>query len=75
AHRRAEATADRWAGRVLVEFGLTEAAAARAIATWLKNGVLEEFGFRDTAQRKNRRGLRVNDAKRPTMTTRTEQTA
>jgi len=37
------------------------------LAVWLKSGLLEEFEYRDPVQRRARRGLRVNDAKRPTM--------
>jgi hypothetical protein len=58
---------ERWAGRVLEGFGLTPGAAARVLAQWLRNGVLTEVEYRDPAQRRTRRGVRVNDAKRPTV--------
>ena len=75
-HRRGEGPADRWAGRVLQRHGLTESVAGRVIAVWLKNGLLEEHEYRDPVHRRARRGLRVNDAKRPTMRTeRREQDA
>lgn len=58
---------ERWAGQVLVDIaGLTEAQAAQVIATWLREGVLEQASFRDEAQRKMRLGLRVVAARRPT---------
>ena len=67
AHKRGDGRADRWAGRVLERYGLAEAVAGRVLAVWLKSGLLEEFEYRDPVQRRARRGLRVNDAKRPTM--------
>ena len=69
AHRRGPEVSERWAGRVLERFGLDEGMAARVLAQWLRNGVLEETDFRDPQQRRARRGLKVNDAKRPTMGT------
>ncbi len=68
AHRRGAEVSDRWAGRVLEGFGLDEATAARVLAAWLRSGVLEETEYRHPQQRRSRRGLKVNDAKRPTMT-------
>ena len=51
---------DRWVGRVLIDrCGLDEAAAARAVAAWLRDGVLEEWPYRDPHQRKRRFGVRV----------------
>ncbi len=65
AHRRGLGAA-RWAGRVLIErFALTEAQAAQVIGTWLEHGLLYETEYRDPAQRKQRQGVRVLDAKRP----------
>ncbi len=65
AHRRGMGAA-RWAGRVLVErFALSEAEAARVIATWLENGLLVACEYRDREQRKQRQGVRVIDARRP----------
>jgi len=64
-HRRGLG-AERWAGRVLIDqFGLTEQQAAEVIDTWLRTGLLFEAEYRDEAQRKTRRGVRVVDAKRP----------
>jgi hypothetical protein len=61
---------DRWAGRVLMlHFGLEEAEAARVITAWLKSGLLTEDRYHDGQQRKTRLGVRVNDAKRPDVTT------
>jgi hypothetical protein len=68
AHYRGAENSRRWAGRVLVErCGLAEGAAGRVIALWLRSGLLEETEYRDPTQRKPRRGVRVVDAKRPTM--------
>lgn len=67
AHRRGAENSDRWAGRVLEGFGLAEGVAGRVIAQWLKSGLLRETAYRDPAQRRERRGLIVVDAKRPTM--------
>jgi hypothetical protein len=36
---------------------------------WTKSGVLEEYEYRSEADRKDRKGLRVNDAQRPGTTT------
>jgi len=56
----------RWAGNVLVDMlGLTPADAIRAIATWLKEGLLFENQFRDPETRKARAGLGVS-SRRPT---------
>ncbi len=65
AHRTGRA-AGRWAGQVLVEhFGFEPDEAARALATWLRSGLLVEAEYRHPVQRKPRMGLRVVDAKRP----------
>lgn len=67
AHRSGRAT-ERWAGSVLVRgFGLDEADAARVVAAWLRSGLLLEEEYRHPTQRKLRMGVRVNDAKRPTV--------
>jgi hypothetical protein len=56
----------RWAGQVLIDlFNVTEQRASAMIRTWLRNGVLTETTYHDSEQRKNRKGLAVNDAKRP----------
>jgi hypothetical protein len=58
---------ERWAGQILVEeLGVSEAEAAASIATWLRSGVLRERDYHDRSQRKQRRGLAVADANRPT---------
>ena len=65
AHRTGR-SAERWAGRVLVQsFAHDEATAARVIAAWLRTGLLVEARYHDGQQRKSRLGVRVNDAKRP----------
>lgn len=67
-HRTGRAGA-RWAGTVLEGlFGFTADEAARVLATWLRSGLLVEEEYRHPAQRKARLGLRVVDARRPTMT-------
>ena len=58
---------ERWAGRVLLRFGLDEAQAARVLAAWLRSGLLVEREYRDPVHRKTRRGVTVVDAKRPTV--------
>lgn len=72
AHKRGDGPANRWAGQLLLPYGLTESLAGRVISVWLKNGVVEEHEYRDPVQRRARRGLRVNDARRPTMRRREE---
>jgi hypothetical protein len=58
----------RWAGTVLEHlFGFVPDEAARVLALWLKSGVLIEEEYRHPEQRKARLGLKVVDAKRPTM--------
>jgi hypothetical protein len=58
----------RWAGLVLTEgFGLTVENAARVLAVWLRSGLLIETQYRCPHQRKTRLGLRVVDARRPTV--------
>lgn len=60
-------TNNRWAGQVLVdELDATEKQAASIIAAWLKSGLLYEETYRDQDTRKDKTGVRVNDAKRPT---------
>ena len=62
-------SSERWAGQVAMDaLGLSEAQAAIVIATWLRQGVLEQVNYRDEAQRKQRLGVRVVDALRPTAT-------
>ncbi len=59
----------RWAGAVLeLMFGFAPDEAARVLAVWLKSGLLIEEEYRHPEQRKARLGLKVVDAKRPTVT-------
>jgi hypothetical protein len=67
ATRQGGVAAARWAGTVLMRFGPTEAAATRILGAWLRNGLLEETDYRDPVHRKTRRGVRVVDARRPTV--------
>jgi hypothetical protein len=67
ATRQGGVAASRWAGTVLMRFGPTEAAAGRILAAWLRSGLLEETEYRDPVHRKTRRGVRVVDARRPTV--------
>jgi hypothetical protein len=64
----AKSATDRAAWRVVLKHGAekTEAQARIIIKQWLKSGVLEEFTYHDETQRKPLKGLRVNNAKRPT---------
>ena len=72
-HRTGRATAGptgaRWAGTVLERlFDFSPDEAARVLAIWLKSGLLIEGEYRHPEQRKARMGLKVVDARRPTMT-------
>jgi hypothetical protein len=59
----------RWAGHVLTQcFDLDDREATQIIQIWLRNGLLVEGEYFDRPQRKNRRGLTVDDTKRPTIT-------
>jgi hypothetical protein len=56
----------RWAGTVLVDmFGMEAGPAGAVIATWMKNGLLEEFTYRDKAEGKDRKAVKVVASKRP----------
>ncbi|HEY3909252.1 MAG TPA: AAA family ATPase [Stellaceae bacterium] len=58
--------AERAAWRIIVKhINRTEAQAREIIRTWLKNGVLTIADYRDEADRKDRKGLRVNPVKPP----------
>ena len=58
--------ATRWAGNIVVqELGCSPEQAATVINTWMHNGVLEVTTY-DNRDRKERRGLKVNDTRRPT---------
>ena len=59
----------RWAGHVLTQcFDLDDAEATRILRQWVRNGLLVEAEYFDRAQRKPRRGVSVDDSKRPTVT-------
>ncbi len=56
-----------WGGRPLVQMlGVAEAQAAVMLETWLRSGVLTVVSYRDPVQRRERNGLNVVDALRPT---------
>ena len=58
--------ATRWAGNLVGEIlGCSPEQAATVIDTWVRNGVLVRTTYTNT-NRKERAGLRVDDAKRPT---------
>lgn len=62
-------TKERWAGNVLLEhFSLPESQAARIIRAWVQSGLLVEAVYQDPQQRRERKGVNVVDAKRPTTT-------
>ena len=72
-HRTGRA-AGRWAGGVLEQlFGFAPDEAARVLAIWLKTGLLVEEEYRHPEQRKARLGLKVVDAKRPTIVHKKEE--
>lgn len=56
----------RWVGHIVCKkMDITPEQARIVVGTWFKNGVLEEFEYRDPVQRKPRRGVKVIAAKRP----------
>jgi hypothetical protein len=58
--------ATRWAGNIVIqELGCSPDQAANVISTWMANGVLEVASY-ENGNRKERRGLRVNNVRRPT---------
>jgi AAA domain len=58
---------DRAAWRVVTKHtGRTEAEAKQIIRVWIRNSVLYRDTYYDEDERKNRQGLRVRDANRPT---------
>jgi hypothetical protein len=65
AANRADAKKQAW--RVVKDHApmLSDANAKAMIKTWVKNGVLVEVDYDDAKERKSRRGLSVNAAKRP----------
>jgi len=57
--------ATRWAGNIIVqEMGCSPEQAANIIHTWMRNGVLIPTAYGNN-NRKERRGLKVDDARRP----------
>ena len=66
----------RWAGHVLTQcFDLEDREASQIIAIWLRSGLLVEGDYFDRPQRKTRRGVSVDDSKRPTVTSTVTGTA
>lgn len=60
--------ADRWAGGVLMEAaGIGEDQARLLLSAWVRNGLLVEVRFRHPEARRDMVGVRVVDAKRPTV--------
>lgn len=58
----------RWCGAVLVrELGVTEAQAALMVEAWIKSGLLVVVAYHDAQQRRERTGVTVDDARRPTV--------
>ncbi len=58
---------DRWVGVVLINrLPVNEAQATLMVSAWMKSGVLVEATYQDPDQRREKTGLRVNDAHRPT---------
>jgi nucleotide-binding universal stress UspA family protein len=56
----------RWAGTPVMQImNLTEAQALQIIDVWLKNGLLVETTYRDSANRKDRTGVTVDRSKQP----------
>lgn len=56
----------RWVGTMVMDqLTLNKEQVKRILATWSKNGVLEEFSYHDEATRKDQKGVKVNEAKRP----------
>jgi hypothetical protein len=65
ATRRGSSSA-RWAGNVLCkEFAVTESQAGQMIAAWLKDGLLWEDTYYHSEFRRQVKGVRVNENKRP----------
>lgn len=61
-------TLSRWSGAVLVrQLGVSEAQAALMVETWIKSGLLVVVSYRDPQQRRERTGVEVDDARRPTV--------
>lgn len=59
---------DRWAGSaIMVEAECGEDQARQLVAAWVRNGLLVVTTFRHPQARRDMQGVRVNDAKRPTV--------
>lgn len=66
-HRTSKGDPKRWAGRVIMDLAdLNEDQAQQIVKQWVRNGVLIEEEYRDEEARKDRKGLFVVAAKRPT---------
>ena len=60
---------DRWVGKVIVNMlGASEDKAKGMLKAWLENGVLIAEDYDDPVQRKKRKGIRVEQSKRPDTT-------
>jgi hypothetical protein len=56
----------RWAGKVLVSrCGRTEGQAAAILASWIKSGLLVEVEYHSKRNRRDAKGVKVDDTKRP----------
>lgn len=65
-HRRGKGGGDRWAGTILIDqLDINEAQAKHVLATWHRNGLIVESEYRDREEGKTRKGIRVEDDKRP----------
>lgn len=68
-------TLTRWCGDVLVRhLGTSEAQAAMMVETWIKAGLLVVVAYRDPQQRRERTGVEVDNARRPTVPETTPET-
>lgn len=57
---------DRWVGKVLMRMlDVSEESAKAVVKSWLESGLLEVEDYDDPVQRKSRKGVRVDSAKRP----------
>ena len=64
----------RWVGCVLMrELGKAEEQAAAMVDAWLKTGLLVAGAYHDAEQRRVRMGVSVDDRRRPTVTTPSQQ--
>jgi hypothetical protein len=65
-YSRTRHSPQRWAGRVLADaWGWEQPRIEDALGSWLRSGLLVEVEYRDRAEGKTRRGLRVEATRRP----------